>query len=137
MIFFGCAAQKCYRKRALGATIPGRGWRLELQVNLTVSPRLRFEEFELDPQSCELFHGRSKLKIQDKPLSILLTLLQHPHQTITRAELYKIAWSDANVQRDLCLNTAVRKLRVVLGDSTAHPRFIETVGKHGYRFIGQ
>lgn len=106
-------------------------------MDLSSHSRIRFAEFEADLKSRELFRNGLKVPLQEKPCLILAALLQFPDQLITREELAARAWSDSHVEIDLCLNTAVKKLRKALNDSADHPRFIETVGKLGYRFIGK
>src|SRR5499433_2578121 len=65
-------------------------------------------------------------------------LLQRPGEIVTREELQKRLWpQDTFVDFDLSLNSAVKKLRQALGDDSANPRFIETLYRRGYRFIGQ
>ena len=67
---------------------------------------------------------------------MLVTLLERPGQVVTREELRHRLWPDGvYVDFDNVLNTAVARLRDVLGDSADRPRFIETLPKHGYRFI--
>ena len=96
--------------------------------------RLKFGAFEADLRTCELFRRGAKIPIQQKPFQLLALLLQRPGQLVTRAELHELLWPDTFVQKDLSLNTAVRKLRMALGDHDhAHP-YIETVGSRGYRF---
>ncbi len=74
--------------------------------------------------------------MQDKPFQILALLLRQPRKLILRHEILRSVWADTFVEGDLCLNVAVRRLRAALGDHASAPRFIETVGSRGYRFIG-
>lgn len=106
-------------------------------MDLSSHSRIRFAEFEAHLGSQELFRNGIKVPLQEKPFLILAALLQFPDQLITRQQLALRAWPDSHVEIDLCLNTAVKKLRKALNDSADHPRFIETVGKLGYRFIGK
>ena len=79
--------------------------------------------------------GKS-LGLQEKPLQILLALLENPGVLVSREELRHRLWpNDAFLGFDEGLNTAVRKLRQVLVDSADAPRYIETIPKRGYRFI--
>jgi DNA-binding winged helix-turn-helix (wHTH) protein/tetratricopeptide (TPR) repeat protein len=97
---------------------------------------LRFGGFVVDLATGELFKHGAKVPLQDKPFQILALLLKHPNELLSRQEIIRTVWPDTFVESDLCLNVAVRRLRAALGEDTAHSRFIETVGSHGYRFIG-
>ena len=99
---------------------------------------VRFEHFEADLRSRELRSDGSRVALQDQPFRILELLLRAPGEVVTREELAAALWPLGTfVDFDRSLNTAVNKLRAALGDSAENPRFIETVGRHGYRFIGQ
>jgi len=97
--------------------------------------RLRFAEFSADLVSGELFRHRTRVSLQDKPFQVLALLLRRPRQLVSRLEIIHTVWPDTFVEGDLCLNVAVRRLRLALADDPENPRFIETVGSHGYRFI--
>lgn len=100
-------------------------------------PRIRFDAFEFDPASRELFHHGSRVNVALKPLQLLDVLLQHPGELVTREALRHELWpADTFVDFDNNLNAAVRKLRDALGDSAEQPAFIETLPRRGYRFIG-
>lgn len=98
---------------------------------------LRFSVFELDPSVPELRrHGR-RVHLQEMPLRVLQMILERPNELVPREAFFARLWpDDATGILDDNLNTAVRKLRLALNDSAHHPRFIETVPKRGYRFIG-
>lgn len=97
---------------------------------------LRFGVFEVDFRAAELRKRGLRIKLQDQPFQILALLLEHPGELVTRDELRQTLWSaDTFVDFDRSLNKAVNKLRLALGDSAESPRFIETVPRHGYRFI--
>jgi DNA-binding winged helix-turn-helix (wHTH) protein/tetratricopeptide (TPR) repeat protein len=97
---------------------------------------LRFGAFELDLRAGELRKKGLRIRLQEQPLQVLTVLLQHPGELVTREELRSEIWTaDTFVDFDNGLNTAVNKLRDALGDSSANPRFIETVPRRGYRFI--
>jgi DNA-binding winged helix-turn-helix (wHTH) protein len=75
--------------------------------------------------------------LQEQPFQVLLMLLERPGELVTREELRQRLWpADTFVDFDHGLNTAVNKLRDVLGDSAANPKFIETLARRGYRFVG-
>ncbi len=99
------------------------------------SSRLRFGGFVVDLETGELFDRGVKVGLQDKPFQILALLMRRPKQLVSRAEIIRTVWSDTYVEGDLCLNVAIRRLRTALKDDSSHPRFVETVGSHGYRFI--
>lgn len=96
----------------------------------------RFGVFTVSPESRELLRQGRVVKIQDQPFELLLLFLDHPGQILDRTFLRERLWPDNTfVDFAQSLSTAVTKLRQVLGDDAANPRFIETVPRHGYRFI--
>jgi DNA-binding winged helix-turn-helix (wHTH) protein len=98
----------------------------------------RFGEFEVDFRQASVRRNGTPIAIQEKPLQLLLALLDKPGQLVSRDELCSRLWpGDSFGAFEDGLNTAVRKLRIVLGDSAEVPQFIETVPKRGYRFIGR
>ncbi len=97
---------------------------------------VRFGAFEVDLGTRELRKRGLKLKLQEKPFQILALLLEKPGQVVTRQELREKLWPpDIHVGFERSLNTAVNKLRQVLGDTAENPRFIETLARRGYCFI--
>ncbi len=99
--------------------------------------RLRFGPFLVAPASGELWHDGARLHVQDLPFRLLVALLERPGDIVTRAELTQRLWgADTFVDSVAGLNTAVAKLREVLGDDAERPAYVETVPKRGYRFIG-
>lgn len=98
---------------------------------------MRFGVFELDPRSGELRRSGYRVKIQEQPFKVLMTLLEHPGEVVTREELQTLIWPDESFgDFDHALSVAVGKLRTALNDSAEAPRFIETLSRRGYRFIG-
>jgi Tol biopolymer transport system component/DNA-binding winged helix-turn-helix (wHTH) protein len=96
----------------------------------------RFGVFEVDTRREELRRSGSPVKMREQSFRILVYLLEHPGEIVTREELRQVLWpSDTFVDFDHSLNTAVMKLREALGDSTGAPLYIETIPKRGYRFI--
>jgi TolB-like protein/DNA-binding winged helix-turn-helix (wHTH) protein/Tfp pilus assembly protein PilF len=96
----------------------------------------RFGLFEADLGANELRRNGVRLKLQSQPFRVLALLLQRPGQILTREELQQELWpSGTFVDYEQGLATAVNKARDALGDSSANPRFIETVPRCGYRFI--
>src|SRR6266567_3296527 len=99
-------------------------------------PRLvRFGAFEADVRTGELRKDGVKLKFSGQPFQVLAILLERPGDVVTREELQKRLWPDTFVDVERNLNTAVNKIREVLGDSAENPRFVETLSRRGYRFI--
>jgi DNA-binding winged helix-turn-helix (wHTH) protein len=102
------------------------------------SPRLvRFGTFEVDLPAGEVRKGGVKLKLTGQPFQVLAILLERPGEVVTREEMQKRLWPDTFVDVDHNLNTAINKIREVLGDSAESPRFVETLPRRGYRFIGE
>jgi len=98
--------------------------------------RYRFSTFELDARSGELRRNGAKVRLQDQPFLVLRSLLERAGTPVTREELRAALWpADTFVDFDTGLNTAVKRLREVLGDSADIPVFIETVPRRGYRFL--
>ena len=97
---------------------------------------VRFGEFVLDLRTRELSNHEHKSSLQEQPFQILLALLEHPGELVTRDELRSRLWpSDTFVDFEHSLNKAVNRLREALEDSAGHPRFIETLPRRGYRWI--
>jgi eukaryotic-like serine/threonine-protein kinase len=96
----------------------------------------RFGTFEVDFRERQLTKGGSRIRLQEQPFRILALLLERPGQLVTREEIRLQVWpQDLFVEFDAALNTAVGKLRAALNDSADNPRFLETVPRHGYRFV--
>ena len=99
--------------------------------------RLRFDGFEVDPRSGEIWEHGIRVRLQEQPFQVLRVLLERRGEIVTRDELKQTLWSaDTFVDFDDGLNTAVKKIRDLLGDSTERPRYIETIPRRGYRFVG-
>jgi len=97
---------------------------------------LRFADFEVDLRAGELFRLGNRVRIQQLPFQLLVVLLQHAGELVTREELSQQVWpANTFVDFDHGLAVAVHKLRDALGDSSDQPRFVETVGRRGYRFL--
>jgi len=96
----------------------------------------RFGAFEVDARTHELRRSGVRLKVQEQLFVVLLKLLEHPGQLVTREEFRLAIWpADTFVDFDAGLNTVIKRLRELLRDSADVPLFIETVPKLGYRFI--
>jgi len=99
--------------------------------------RIRFDAFEADLRTGELWKSGRKLRIPNQSFLVLTMLLDRAGQLVTREELRARLWpSGTFVEYDQSLNAAINRLREALRDSAEKPRFIETLPKRGYRFIG-
>ncbi|PYX03324.1 MAG: hypothetical protein DMG85_19940 [Acidobacteria bacterium] len=98
---------------------------------------VRFGVFEVDLRAGELRKRGVKIKLQDQPFQILQILLERSGEVVTREEIRGRIWpADTFVDFDQGLNNAIKRLRESLSDSPDNPRFIETIPRRGYRFIG-
>src|SRR3981081_49733 len=96
----------------------------------------RFGVFEVDLRAAELRKRGVRIKLQEQPFRILSLLLEHPGEVVTREELREELWpAHTFVDFDRSLNKAMTKLRSALADSAESPRYVETVPRHGYRFL--
>ena len=102
------------------------------------APRIiRFASFELDEDAGELRREGMKIRLQDQPFQILTILLDNPGKIVPRDELREKIWpSNTFVDFDHGINKAIKRLRETLGDTAETPRFIETIPRRGYRFVG-
>jgi TolB-like protein/DNA-binding winged helix-turn-helix (wHTH) protein len=96
----------------------------------------RFDDWTLNLLAGELERGGARARLQEHPLQVLALLLENAGQVVTREQLIAKLWPSTVVDFDTGLNTAVRKLRAALGDTADTPRYIETIPRRGYRFIG-
>jgi TolB-like protein len=99
------------------------------------APLLRFGTFEVNLHSRELRKHGMRIRMEQKPFQILEMLLERAGHVVTRRTLREELWPDTYVGYEHGLNTAVNKLRDLLGDSARSPRFVETLPRLGYRFI--
>ncbi len=98
--------------------------------------RARFGLYEADFAAGELRKSGTRLRLQEQPFQVLAMLLDRAGEPVTREDLRSRLWpADTFVDFDHSLNTAINKLRDVLGDTASNPRFIETLPRRGYRFI--
>lgn len=102
----------------------------------TVQNLIYFADFVVDQRAGELRKGGVKVRLQEQPFRVLAALLESSGEVVTREELRTRLWpADTFVDFDHRLAAAVNKIRDALGDSAQNPRFIETVGRRGYRFL--
>jgi cholera toxin transcriptional activator len=104
--------------------------------DLSADEIVRFSVFEVDVMCGELRRQGLKVPLPEQPFRVLARLLQRPGLLVTRVELRANLWpADTFVDFEQGLNTAIYKIRRALADSAASPRFVETLARHGYRFI--
>jgi TolB-like protein/Tfp pilus assembly protein PilF len=100
-------------------------------------PLIRFGEFELDEQTLELRRNGTRVRIQQQPTRVLAFLLNHQNKLVTRQQLQDAIWGRGTfVDFEQNLNFCIRQIRITLDDHAERPRFIETLPRLGYRFIG-
>ncbi len=98
---------------------------------------LHFDCFDVDLAAGQIFKRGARVRLREKSFQVLVSLLEHAGQVVTRQDLQRRLWpDDVFVDFENNLNTAIGRLRGALGDSADHPRFIETLPRRGYRFIG-
>ena len=103
-----------------------------------MNPReeIHFDGWTLHTATGELANGATRIRLQVQPQQVLEELLARPGEMVTREQLIARLWPRGIVNFDLSLNNAVHRLRVALGDHADTPRYIETIPRRGYRFIG-
>ena len=99
-------------------------------------PHRFFPPFRLDPVNAQLWRGDQEVRLRRKTFDVLLYLVDHPGQLVTKAALLDAIWAEVAVS-DTMPATCVAELRKALGDEKSGPRFIETVHGRGYRFIAK
>ena len=105
-------------------------------MEVSVPNRVRFGAFELDLKSGEVCNGSGRILLQEQPFRILVMLVEHRGQVVTRDEIISRLWpNDTVVEFDHSIHTAVKKLRQALSDSPESPNYIETVARRGYRLL--
>jgi TolB-like protein/DNA-binding winged helix-turn-helix (wHTH) protein/Tfp pilus assembly protein PilF len=102
-----------------------------------VADRLQFDGFELDVRAGELLKNGIRLRLRGQPLQVLAILLECAGDVVNREEFQSRIWpADTFVDFDHSLHNAIARIREVLGDSAENPRYIETLPRRGYRYIG-
>jgi TolB-like protein/DNA-binding winged helix-turn-helix (wHTH) protein len=106
------------------------------KTELSATRVLRFGVFQVNLAARELRKHGVRIRLPGQPFCVLSILLENPGQVVSREEMRNKLWdSDTFVDYERSLNSAIRKLRAVLGDSQESSRYIETVPRLGYRFI--
>src|SRR5688500_13000407 len=99
---------------------------------------LRIDDLEIDMRLREVRRGATVIRLQAQPFEILAVLLEHGGQVVTREQLRQRLWPDGtSVDFEHSLNAAIKRLRAALGDDATAPRYVETMPRRGYRFIGR
>jgi eukaryotic-like serine/threonine-protein kinase len=107
-------------------------------VSHQVRTAIRFGPYELDLQGGVLLKDGTRVRCQEQPLQVLAALAERPGELVTREDLRHRVWpQDTFVDFDHALNTAIKKIRAALNDDADAPRYIETVPRRGYRFLGK
>ena len=100
--------------------------------------RIAFDNFEADLRSGEIRKNGSRIRLQAQPFQLLVLLLENAGEVVSREEICRELWpADTFVDFEHSLAAAVNKIREALGDAADNPRYIETLPKRGYRFIGK
>ncbi len=104
-------------------------------MSLAQGRQIVFGPFRFDPTTNQLWQGEQTVALQPKPLAVLHYLAERPGQVVPKQELLKHIWAGVYVTKAV-LKTCVQAIRKALGDEVIAPRYIETVGREGYRFVG-
>ena len=98
--------------------------------------RLRFGNFEFDPETLELHSDRETIRLQPQPARLLHLLIASRGAVVSREAVRRHLWPDEiHVEFDQSMNSCVKRIRVALGDSAEAPRYVETLPRIGYRFL--
>jgi DNA-binding winged helix-turn-helix (wHTH) protein len=98
--------------------------------------RVRFGNFELDFGCFQLFRGGEPVRLEGLPLQLLMYLIEHHRELVTREQIADALWGkDIFVDVEQGINTAIRKIRIALDDDSTQPQYLQTVVGHGYRFV--
>ena len=120
----------------LAACKLGRVWVDRDHCRMEERPDIQFDRWTFRRRPRALLRDGVRVKLQDQSLQILEALLESPGDLVTRERLIARLWPKRIVEFDAALNAAVRRLRATLCDVAETPRYVETVPRQGYRFIG-
>jgi DNA-binding winged helix-turn-helix (wHTH) protein len=100
--------------------------------------KVRFAEFELDYARFELCRSGMRVRMETLPLQLLMFLIDHHRHLVTREQIADQLWGrDVFVDVEQGINTAIRKIRIALGDDSIEPQYLQTVVGKGYRFVAE
>src|SRR5579872_478865 len=98
--------------------------------------KINFGEFDLDFDQFQLCRHGNRVHLEGLPLQLLMHMVEHRGQLVTREQIADALWGkDVFVDVEQGINTAVRKIRIALGDKSSHPTILQTVVGRGYRFV--
>jgi DNA-binding winged helix-turn-helix (wHTH) protein len=98
--------------------------------------KIRFADYELDFGRFQLCRNGSPVRLEGLPLQLLMFLVDHERQLVTREQIADALWGkDVFVDVEQGINTAIRKIRIALDDDSAQPQYLQTVVGRGYRFV--
>jgi DNA-binding winged helix-turn-helix (wHTH) protein len=97
---------------------------------------LTFGPYVLEPDHLQLWRDKEQVRLTPKAWQVLSYLVAHPNHLVTREDLFRAVWRET-VVGEATLTTCLQELRKALGDNAKAPRYIETVHRRGYRFIGK
>jgi DNA-binding winged helix-turn-helix (wHTH) protein/tetratricopeptide (TPR) repeat protein len=108
-----------------------------LPRNIVSMPRRQVDDIELDLGRYEVRRAGRRVRLEKKPMELLIFLVRRREQLVSREDIVAALWpSDLFIDTERNINNIVRKIRTALADDAATPRFLETVIGKGYRFIG-
>ena len=126
-----------FQKPTNGARVSGHKPVFHMGDSERSAQIVRFGVFEADLQTGQLRKNGVRVPLQGQPFQVCALLLKHSGELVTREELRQNVWpEDTFVDFEQALNTAIAKIRIALGDDADNPRFIETLPRRGYRFVG-
>ena len=100
--------------------------------------KVRFDQFELDFGRFELSRGGTAIRLEGLPMQLLMLLIDNQHTVVTREQIAAALWGkDFFVDIEQGINTAIRKIRIALGDDFVQPRFLRTIVGRGYCFVAE
>src|SRR5262245_36824627 len=95
---------------------------------------IAFGPFRLETTQGRLWQGDRRIPLRPRSLAMLGYLVAHPGRLVTKAEVHQHVWAGTHVTHNV-LRVCVREIRAALGDSAVAPRYLETVGRQGYRWL--
>src|SRR4029453_3685219 len=102
---------------------------------MTPEHHLALGSFRFESAPARLWRGDQAIPLRPRTGALLRYLVEHPRRLVTKAEMRQHVWSGTHVS-DTVVRVCVHEIRVALGDAIAAPRYLATVGRQGYRFIG-